>query len=447
MTVSGLAAANVDPTRLVIRDARGETAGIAPDAERLAGRIARFAALTAFPQGGPGVTRLGYTALEREAHAVFATEMTALGLRVWTDPAGNTIAEAPGAGPAIGTGSHLDSVPNAGRFDGIAGVVAAMEVAQLLVEHGISHVAPFRFVAFACEEGARFGQACIGSRFAAGLMDEWRLASLADQDGVHLADAMQDAGLDPIAAARIGWDADEWGAFIELHIEQGAVLESTGTGIGIVDLISGSTRVRFDLVGVASHTGATPMVGRHDALAAAAEIVLVAEEVARDSRHRGTRATVGTLDVEPGSITTIPGRVSLTLDVRDVDSDRQRDTAMEIVRRAAALSERRGVELGVSLLGDTSPVVLPVWLRDVVAGACRDLATGYRVMPSGASHDAQNVNHITEAAMIFVPSRGGLSHVPEEFTTSHEIALGISVLLGAMLNADAALQQVKGRAA
>jgi allantoate deiminase len=415
-----------------------------PDPELLANRIARFAAMTSIPDG---VTRLGYTALERDAHTVFADELRALDLRVWTDPAGNTIAESPGSGPGIGTGSHLDSVPNGGRFDGIAGVVAAMEAARLLVEHRIEHVAPFRFVAFACEEGARFGQACIGSRFAAGLMDDWRLASLADRTGVRLVDAMQQLEFDASKAASQPWHRNDWGAFIELHVEQGGVLEETGVGIGIVDLISGSSRLRFELTGIASHTGATPMKKRHDALAAAAELVLIAEEIALDSRHRGTRATVGTLEVSPGSITTIPGRVSLSLDVRDVDSDRQRDTAMEIVRRTVAACQRRGVEVEVSLIGDTSPVVLSIWLRDVVARACRNSGSGYRVMTSGASHDAQNMNHITPTAMLFVPSRSGLSHVPEEWTSSHELAQGTAVLLSAMLHADAELQRVNGGAA
>ena len=431
-------------TSFPIHDARGGETGAVPDPERLANRIARFAAMTSTSDG---VTRPGYTALERDAHTVFADELRALDLRVWTDPAGNTIAEAPGSGPGIGTGSHLDSVPNGGRFDGIAGVVAAMEAARLLVEHQIEHVAPFRFVAFACEEGARFGQACIGSRFAGGLMDEWRLASLADRTGVRLVDAMQQLEFDASKAASRPWDRNDWGAFIELHVEQGGVLEEAGIGIGIVDLISGSSRLRFELTGIASHTGATPMKKRHDALAAAAELVLIAEEIALDSRHRGTRTTVGTLEVSPGSITTIPGRVSLSLDVRDVDSDRQRDTAMEIVRRTVAACQHRGVEVEVSLIGDTSPVVLPIWLRDVVAQACRNSGFGYRVMTSGASHDAQNINHITPTAMVFVPSRNGLSHVPEEWTSSHELAQGTAVLLSAMLHADAELQRVNGTAA
>lgn len=396
-------------------------------------------AIAAISKPGRGVTRLGYTDLERQAHELVGQWLRERGLDVHVDAMGNTIAELPGSemsAPAIGTGSHLDSVPHGGIFDGIVGVVGAVEAVRLLTARPGRLRHPLRVVIFACEEGARFGQACVGSKGVAGQWTEESLSALTDADGMSLADAMRATGFDPSLAPTAAWDRDDWLAFLELHVEQGEVLESAAIPIGVADLISGSTRLLLEISGVASHTGGTPMALRHDALAAAAEIVLVAEDIATDARHRGTRATVGRLDVAPNSITTIPGRVSLVVDVRDVDSDRQRSTAAEIVRHAAAIGDRRGTQVRARLLSDASPAVLPVWLRNVVTAAATALGHPYRVMPSGASHDCQIVNRVVPSALLFVPSRGGLSHVPDEWTGVADIARGVNVLTRAILDLD-----------
>jgi allantoate deiminase len=406
------------------------------DPERLWSSLQAVAALT---EDGPGVTRLAYTGLEREAHALFAEWMTDACCSVEVDAAGNTIAVRPGRadGPAVGTGSHLDSVYTGGRFDGIAGTVAAVEVARLLRDAGIRTERPVRFVAFAGEEGARFGQACIGSKLAAGLSSRDELEARRDRDGVSIAAAMRSVGLDPDRAIARPWRPAEWAAFVELHVEQGSVLEDAELDLGVVDLISGSTRLELTVSGRPSHTGGTPMPGRADALAAAAEAVLTAEQLALDPRYRGTRATVGRLTVEPGSITTIPGTVVFSLDVRDVDADRQRRAAAEIVGRMRALCLRRGTTLSARLLADTSPVVLPDWVRNEVTATASDLRLRYRVLTSGASHDAQMINRITPAAMVFVPSARGLSHVPDEWTDPGLLAIGTDLLAAALLRLDA----------
>ncbi|WP_326834598.1 Zn-dependent hydrolase [Amycolatopsis rhabdoformis] len=420
------------------------------DEQRIAHWLDTFAALSE-PDSGPGVTRLAHTPLERRAHALFTEHLTGLGLTVRTDAVGNTIAELPGtreSAPALGTGSHLDSVPNAGAFDGIAGVVAAMETARLYTDHGVRLNHPVRFVVFAAEEGARFGQACTGSRVVAGLTAAADLETKVDANGISLADAMRSVGLDPAGAAGARWDPADWAAFVELHIEQGSVLESTGLPLGVVDLISGSTRFRLDLTGRASHTGGTPMHQRADTLAAAAEIVLLVEAIATDSRHHGTRATVGRLDSAPGSITTIAGQAQLHVDVRDVDSDRQRQTAAEIIERAHAVAARRGVGFSAHALADASPVLLPRRVTEVVAATCAELGHAHRVLPSGASHDAQMVNHVTPAGMLFVPSRDGVSHSPDEWTDVADIVRGTEVLAHSLLALDSAfpVPAVPGRA-
>lgn len=423
------------------------TAGIAPPAlrvrpEAIGHWIDWFASLSE-PDAGPGVTRLAYTPLERTAHAEFTAHMQQLGLRVWSDQAGNTIAERVGTQrrlPALGTGSHLDSVPRGGAFDGIAGVVAGMTIAEELVARDVEHRHPLRFVVFAAEEGARFGQACTGSRIAAGLTGPTDVHRLAAADGTTMAEAMAEVGIDPAEIDKARWSGSDWAAFVELHIEQGSLLDSLDVPIGIVDLISGSTRLRLDLHGRAAHTGGTPMHLRHDALAAAAQIVLLAEELAQDSRHHSTRITVGRLDVEPGSITTIPGVCHLYVDIRDVDSARQRQTAEELTSRAAAIAAARGIDLAVSLLADASPVLLPRSIRSALVETCTQLGVAYRVMPSGASHDSQMINRVCPVGMVFVPSLNhGVSHSPDELSTLADLARGTDVLADTLLRLDTQL--------
>jgi len=401
--------------------------------------LSRFARLSESGHG-PGVTRLAYTLLEREAHAVFTEFMTDLGLTVWTDQAGNTIAELAGrrTGPAIGTGSHLDSVPNAGAYDGIAGVVAAMVAArQLADQEAFDH--PLRFVAFAAEEGARFGQACTGSRLAAGLTEPVNLEQLHDAEGVSMADAFREVGLDPERAAEARWRSEDWASFVELHIEQGSVLTDARTQIGVVDTISGSTRLHIELRGRASHTGGTPMHLRADALAAAAEIIMAGETLATDSRHHGTRITVGTIEVEPGSMTTIPGLCRLDVDIRDTDDRRQRETALELIAQAEKHAGERGVDIDVQVVADASPAILPLSIQRELTAAAQDSGCSYRVMPSGASHDTQMISHVCPAGMLFVPSQNhGISHAPEELTHTTDIVRGIDVLIAGLRRLDSA---------
>lgn len=413
---------------------------LSPDASRLSRWIETFASLS---EPGPGVTRLAYSSLERRSHAVFGEYMASLGLVVETDAAGNTIAELPattdaGREGAIGTGSHLDSVPEGGRFDGTVGVIAGMEVARIAVEHEIPRRRPWRFVAFASEEGARFGQACNGSRMVAGLTTSADLERFHDKDGVSMASAMEGVGLAPDAVESAKWRGEDWFAFVEVHIEQGGVLESKNVRVGVVDVISGSTRVEVTVRGQASHTGGTPMHLRRDALVTAAECVLAGQMIATDPEHHGTRITVGRLDVHPGSITTIPGRVVFSVDVRDVDSDRQRLTAEALVARFEQIARSRGTQLTVAVIGDTSPAVLPSWIAEHIAAGAAEAGLSYRMLPSGASHDSQQINRVVPTGMVFVPSRDGLSHVPEEFTETSEIADGTAVLLQAMKRLDAA---------
>lgn len=426
LTTAGTGVPGIDGDSAAETDGRpGLGSAGAADAERIQGMLDAIAETG--DDGAGGITRLCYTESERAAHRLVAGWWSELGAIVRVDAAGNTTGELAGRRSdlaAVGMGSHLDSVVNGGRFDGVAGVVAATEVLRIIASAG-GLDRPLRCVAFAAEEGARFGQACLGSRIASGQTSRADLDRMRDRGGQSVSEAMRSVGLDPEGIEQARWKAEEWLAFVEMHIEQGSVLERENVELGLVDLVSGSTRLRLEVIGKSSHSGGTPMRSRSDALAAAAEIILASEDIALDPRHRGTRVTVGRLDVEPGEITTIPGTARMYVDVRDIDSDRQRQTARLIAQRARSVCDRRGARCVVHVLADTSPVVLPAWLRDIVADACRQLGASYRVLDSGASHDAQTVNRSVPACMVFVPSRAGLSHIPDEWTSVGDLARGI----------------------
>ncbi len=412
-----------------------------PDPTRLAGMLQRLSEI-----GGDGqaaVNRLAFTPAEREAHATVARWMADLGLAVRTDAVGNTYGLRPGRRtdlPPIGVGSHLDSVPQGGRFDGTVGVVAALEVVRLLDAAGVTLDHPVCVLAFVGEEGARFGEACLGSKAVAGLLQPADLQRLRDGHGVTLAAAMQELGLDPRQLPSARWGPRELAALLELHIEQGRLLESDGRAIGLVEAVAGNTRLRLTVHGRADHSGGTPMHLRKDALAAAAEIVLGVERLANEPHRRTTVATVGRLDVAPNSITTVPARVTFYVDVRDIDGDRQRAAAQDVLLLAQQVAGRRGVQVEAELVGDSSPVVLPLWLRHVTRDVCQRLAVPYRVLNSGAGHDAAILARVLPAAMLFVPSHDGLSHCPEEWTSIADISVGVRVLFHTVLALDQVLQ-------
>ena len=377
------------------------------------------------PRGG--WSRLAFGPEERRAHDLFQRWAEGLGLSVRTDEVGNTFAELPGTSPnpALLAGSHLDTVPNGGNFDGAAGVAAALEVARLFSEWG-GLESPYRVVAFSGEEGARFGAPCIGSRIATGAFTAGTLRELTDIDGRTVAECASEVGLQPEKASEAVWEPNSVAAFLELHIEQGRVLESRGRSLGVVDAIAGSTRIELLFSGSADHSGATPMRLRHDALAGASEFILEAER--RASALRTTVATVGRLEVDPGSVTTVAGASRLFLDVRDIDSERQRDLAEDLLDEAMRIAARRGLELSASLLSDQSPTVLHKQVRERLAHAAEEAGTNFSVLPSGASHDAAHVAKVAPTGMVFVPSRGGISHSPQEWSDVEDITKAAEVL-------------------
>jgi allantoate deiminase len=396
-------------------------------------RVARFlrevGEIGADPRGG--WTRLAFGREERAAHAIFERWAADLGLKLSTDAIGNTFAELTGnaTGPALLVGSHLDTVPRGGNFDGTAGVAVALEVARLLIEFGGLN-RPYRAVVFSGEEGARFGAPCIGSRVATGAFTTETLSTLTDREGRSAAKCAAEVGLRPVDTAEAVWSQGSVAAFLELHIEQGRVLETRGRTLGVVDAIAGSTRVEMTFSGNADHSGATPMLLRHDALTGASELVIEAER--RAASYRTAVATVGDLTVEPGSFTTVPGLAQLSLDVRDVDSERQRELAEELLDAASRIAARRGLDLSAVLVSDQSPVVLHKPVREQLARAAHERDVPFCVLPSGATHDTAHVAKVAPAGMVFVPSRQGVSHAPEEWSSVEDIARGAEVIAAAL---------------
>ena len=407
-----------------------------PDLARVAASVARrlrqLGDIGRDPAGG--WSRIAFSGPERDAHILFREWATELGLQTRQDGIGNSYASRPGDGPALMTGSHLDTVPSGGNFDGAAGVVAALEAAALLQSEQLRH--PLTVVCFACEEGARFTAPCVGSRAITGALARAGLEALRDSDGVSAFAAAQAAGLKPELVESEIWEPGSVAAYLELHIEQGRVLQEAGRRIGIVDTIAGSTRVEIALSGRSDHSGTTPMRMRQDALVGAAEVITGAEQVA--ARSRTAVATVGRLHVSPNVVTTVPGEVRFTLDVRDVDPLRQREVAEEVLRQAGRVAARRQLGVSLRLLHDQSPFVLPFWIREQLAGAATESGIAYRVMPSGAGHDAGYVSLVAPAGMIFVPSREGISHSAAEWSEVEDIALGAILLARSLQRLDRA---------
>lgn len=404
------------------------------DADRIAAFLAELGRIGPDPRGG--WSRLAYAQEEREAHALFRRWLEDYGLRTSTDSVGNSYGDLGGSEdlPALMSGSHLDTVYQGGNFDGAVGVAAAVEIARVLAESGgLRH--PVRVVAFAAEEGARFGAPCIGSRLATGAYDADTLRQLVDRDGTSVFAAAEQVGLRPRDAASAQWDFGGIECFVEVHIEQGRVLEARDRPIGVVHSIGGSTRVELSFDGHADHSGATPMWLRRDALAAASEFVLAAERRAR--AHATTVATVGRLEVRPNSLTTVPGQVVLTVDVRDIDSERQRELAETLLDDAMRISTGRDVKVTARRLSDQSPVVLHGTVQDLLAGAATRREIPFITLPSGASHDAAHVAKHVPTGMVFVPCRDGVSHSPEEHAEPARIAEAVDVVVEAFRAMDA----------
>jgi ureidoglycolate amidohydrolase len=395
--------------------------------------IDRLAAFNDDPDAG-GITREVFTPTYAAGLEWVAARMRDAGMQTRLDAFGNLWGRwegsEPGA-PRVLTGSHVDTTLNAGRFDGVVGVLGAIAAVRALRDAGHAPRRGIEVIAFAGEE-PRFGTGCIGSRALVGALGREDLDRLRDRDGVSLAAALAGAGLDPDRIADAALDPAAVHAFVELHIEQGVVLETHGEQIGVVTAIAAPHDLRLRLRGAATHAGATPMDLRRDALAGAAEAMVALERLARDSPSPTTVATVGVLRLRPGAINVVPGEVELDVDVRDSDLAAREAVVAGLVDAAEAIAGRRGLELDVEPIVEDVPVTCSPLVVEAAAAACDALGLRARRMISGAYHDAMILAARVPVGMVFVPSRGGVSHHPDEYTAPGQLDDGVRVLAGVL---------------
>lgn len=410
------------------------------DPARIAEVIDGLARLT---EPGRPYTRRAFTALFPAGRDFLLEKFRAAGLETRIDAAGNLIGRRAGRKPGSGTimlGSHSDTVPDGGRYDGIAGVAVALEVARALADKGIALDHDLEVVDFLAEEVSIFGVSCIGSRGMAGVLPEDWLSR--ESNGLTLEEGIREAGGDPV---RIAAEARrDIAAFLELHIEQGPVLESGALDIGVVTAIAGITRIEIVVEGRADHAGTTPMGRRADALAAAARLVTDIEALATSlSEGPGHfTATVGEFSIEPNAANVVPSRARLLIDARAEER-----TAMHLFSASVdRLAEQVARETGTAIapprrISDNMPTPGDPLVLDVLDAACEAVGARHRRMASGAGHDTAFMAKVTRAAMIFVPCLGGRSHAPEEFAETDDIALGAAVLFNAVIQLDETLIQ------
>jgi len=402
-------------------------------ATRLHDAIAELAAFNDDPDAG-GITREVYTPTYAAALVRVAEWMREAGLAARLDAVGNLFGRWEGAEPGAArviTGSHVDTTLNAGRYDGVVGVLGAIEAVHLLRDEGVVPRRPIELVAWAGEE-PRFGTGCVGSRAAAGQLARADLDRLRDRDGTSMAAALRAAGFDPDRLAEAEIDPAGVYALVELHIEQGAVLEDGGESIGVVGAIAAPHDFRLTLRGAATHSGATPMRLRRDALAGAAEAMTALERIARESPSGTTVGTVGVIRVRPGAINVVPGEVELDVDVRDSDHAARAQDVDAVVEAARAIAGRRRLELEVAPIVEDVPVQCDPRVVAAAAEAAHALGLPHRRMISGAYHDAMIMGARVPIGMIFVPSAGGISHHPDEFTDAEDVERGVRVLAGTL---------------
>ena len=385
---------------------------------------------------GQGVTRFSFSNEDRLTRAYIKERMQQCGLTVYEDVAGAIVGRRPGKkdqAPVVMVGSHFDSVKNGGSFDGPAGVVAALEIARVLEENKVITEHPIEFVALVEEEGGRFGGGLFGSRAMAGKVSREELTTFKDEYGITIAQAMTKFGFDPDLIGSAARDPRQLRAFFELHIEQGPVLETSGVAVGIVEIVVGITQLEITLQGRADHAGTTPMEMRADALVAAADLIMKVGRLARNAGN-GTVATVGKISALPGAANIVPGNIECTVDIRSKKLENI-NFVVRGIERELNLLIRHNPAISYSIMRklSVSPVRLAPQVIDILTaeGNARGIST--KLMQSGAGHDAMVMAGLTEVGLIFVPSKGGRSHCPEEWTDYAQLKQGVDVLLGAVL--------------
>ncbi len=377
------------------------------------------------------MTRPAWSPAHEEARAWLLAEMKEAGLETRVDPAGNTFGSLGDGAPAILTGSHIDSVPNGGRLDGALGVLAALECVRTIRESSLPLKRPLTVVAWSDEEG-RYSS-LFGSKAFTGKLEAAKIPAMQAPDGERLVEAMARAGFNALEAPKAAADAGSVAGYVELHIEQGPHLEAKGIPIGVVEGIVGIRRNRVVFVGEPDHAGTTPMARRKDAFLAAAEYALKAREfVVKDGSGRSV-TNFGVVEVKPGVTNIVPSRASLMHEIRELDPRVLGRLDRECASLAKRIAKRRGISVTIERVSLNEPARLAPEVQRAIEAAAAKCKLRTLRMPSGAGHDAQNLATVTRAGMIFIPSKGGRSHRPDEASDWRAIERGANVLLHTLL--------------
>lgn len=383
-----------------------------------------------------GLNRLALTQKDMQARELFKETCTRIGLKVWEDGIGNIWARKEGLDdtlPAVLCGSHLDTVPNGGKYDGILGVMAAVEVIELFMERQLHHHHPIEVVVFSIEESSRFNLSTVGSKALTGVMHPYTLKDYTDQQGISIYDALKDTGYYPDEAEKLRLDSSQYKAFVEMHIEQGPVLHRECIDIGIVEAIAAPIRLQLNLLGEEAHSGACPMTMRKDALTAAAEIILEIEKKGMEESIYQTVTTTGICRVFPGAMNVVPGEVDLYVDIRGIDVISMMRAVTDIVEKVNGICAKREIQHIVKIISQEKPVLLDKMMIERVKENCHRLGFTYKQMASGAGHDAMNMAKILPTALIFVPCVDGISHNKKERVEAKDIENGLSLLYETIL--------------
>ncbi len=399
------------------------------DPDRLWQSLMHMATVGPTPEGGS--CRLALTPEDTAARALLLDWCRPLGLRHEQDAIGNMFLRRPGAdphAPAVAFGSHLDTVPTGGRFDGIAGVLAGMEILRVLEQAGIRTKAPLELVNWMNEEGSRFPPAMMGSRVAAGALPLASALAVTDDAGVSVAQALAGSGqAGPLAPA-----PRDWSAWLELHIEQGPVMEAAGAEIGIVTGAMQARYFQLTVIGEPSHVGPTEMNRRHDSLAAAADVILAVERIALAAEPSG-RASATWIENTPNARGNVPHRTRLHCDVRHDDAERANAMEAELRRLITEIATRRGVRIDVDPYATFGPILFDANLGALLRRKAEDRQLSTRDMTAAAGHDSVLMAPLVPSAMLFVPSVDGITHNPKEYSTKEQVSRGAQVLLDAVL--------------
>ena len=398
------------------------------DRDRLAAEIEELAAIS--EAAPPAVTRIVFSPTDLKARAWLVARCEKTGLVVRQDPIGNMFARWIGSqpnAPAVGTGSHIDAIPNAGKYDGVVGVLGGLEAIRSLQRAGFRPKHSIELLVFTSEEPTRFGIGCLGSRILSGTMTPDAARKLVDRDGASLEEVRRNAGYS-VPLEEVKLPSDYYKAFIELHIEQGPLLEQQTIPLGIVTSIAAPASLRITVEGAGGHAGAVLMPDRRDALCAASELILAIENVAKTSGAADTVATVGICDVFPGAVNSIPSRVHLTLDIRDTSLER-RDAAMRAMESAReTIATKRQVAIREELVNADAPAQCAPAIVEALSQSCTKHELAFIPMVSRAYHDSLFMSRIAPVAMLFIPCRNGYSHRPDEYASPDDIARGVLVL-------------------